>query len=74
MYRVPVTVDPRVRVNSLPPPDAADPFENKPSGGKFKSPFRHLDPPGTHYKPPTPEVSGGCGGGSSSSSSNAPSK
>lgn len=63
-YRVPVTVDPRVRVNSLPQPDPEEPFENKPSGGKFKSPFRHLDPPGTNYKPAVdpPEVGGGSSG------------
>ena len=63
-YRVPVTVDPRVRVNSLPAADPDEPFENKPSGGKFKSPFRHLDPPGTNYKPSVdpPEVGGGNSG------------
>lgn len=40
-YRVPVTVDPTIKTCQRAPEGE---FANKPSGGKFKRPFRHLDP------------------------------
>ena len=46
-YRVPVQLDPKAKADV--PGEVGD-FANKPSGGKFTTPFRNLDPPPSDRK------------------------